>query len=67
LILPDGNIVIRLSIITNGKWSFNQIIFSKGCELTRQDKYVVCPGRSIISVGCFSNSDKPVELLLVNK
>lgn len=60
LILPDGNIVIRVLSITNGEWSLNQVIFGKGCELITQEKWAVCPGKSLKSVGCFSNGDSPV-------
>lgn len=59
MILPDGNIVIRASI-TNGEWSLNQVIFGGGWELMTQEKCAVCPGRSLRSIGCFSNGDRPV-------
>lgn len=59
IILPDGKMVIRASII-NGEWSLIQVTLGAGVELIAQEKWAVCPGKSFRFVGCFSNGDKPV-------
>jgi len=52
LILPDGNIVIRLSI-NNAELCFNQITFGEGCESGS-----VWPGRNLRTADSVSNVDK---------
>lgn len=62
--LPDGNIVIRASII-NGEWSLSQVILGGGWEFITQEKCAVCPGKSLRFAGCFSNGDKPVDKMII--
>lgn len=63
MIIPDGKIVIRASII-NGEWSLSQTILGGGCELITQEKCAVCPGNSLRLDGCFSNGDRPVIIII---
>lgn len=67
IILPDGKIVIRASII-NGEWSLIQVTLGAGWELNEHEKCAVCPGKSFKFVGCFSNGDKSVKMFFsINK
>lgn len=62
--LPDGKIVIRASI-NNCEWSLSQTILGGGCELITQEKCAVCPGKSLRLDGCFSNGDRPINIIVI--
>lgn len=61
--IPEGKIVIRASIII-GEWSLSHVILGGGCELITQEKCAVCPGKSFRFDGCFSNGDKPMDMII---